>query len=273
MRRILIGITILMCFMMNDALAGSPFGDGGFPRPECVEFEGDLLGENCQENQCTQQDLDEKEPDCACASAEELEKLIAVHEANINTIAFSITALKQTSAGLTAAMNGVSSRVENFEYEIGGRCLLAGIEGYGVGKLLTTYRAACGHVGFAAQCKAAGFTNKEIAKYLVTKKSIEKATEGLIITSLTLIAKHGLPGEQKPWYYNIPLVGGWCGAYSASKAVFTAPQVLDELGRNRARVTREIIKLNRMLREEQEAIQALKKQIADACNDPAPMFP
>ena len=138
MRTMLICIYITsMFFTMNVALAGSPFGGSGAPSPECAAYENDPFGFACQEEQCTQQDIDLQEPECECATAEELEKVIAIHESNIETLAFSISVLRRASAGYTAAMNDISSRVEWFEYEVAGRCALSGLEAYGAGRALT----------------------------------------------------------------------------------------------------------------------------------------
>ena len=127
-----------------------------------------------------------------------------------------------------------------------------------------------GHTCLMIACYKGHF---KIAKYLIDKISVKEATKDLLITSVALLSRYHLPEEKKPWYYNIPIVGGWCSAYDSSTVVFTAPEVLDELGRNKVRVMREISKLERMLEKEKEAIKALREQIAEACDDPAPIFP
>ena len=222
---------------------------------------------------CTQEDIDAKEPDCECATAQELEKVIAVHQENIETFNESITALRGTLAALNAAIDEIMSHVDGFEYEVGGRCLLAGVEAYGAGKILTTFKSTCGHLGYAAQCKAAGFTTAEVAKYLVTKKAVQGTTEGLIISAITAIGNHGIPQGPKPWSYKIPIVGGWCAAYDSSSVVFSSPEAIDALGRNAARVMREIGRLRALIKVEEEAIAELRRQIAEACDGGATTGP
>ncbi len=164
-------------------------------------------------------------------------------------------------AELTAAEQKLLGVTDNFTLKLAGTCTVAALEAVAVGKLLGTAKGACSAGTFAYQCSRVGFTSKEITTYVARNKEVQAAVAAIALQSAAVTAKSSTPGSTGVVSY-IPIVGQVCKAYNWGNQIFTAPDVIAEIGRSKAQIMREQGKVDALIRETDRLIQETQDKLS-----------
>ncbi len=224
--------------------------------------------------ECTVEDVEEKELECECDSKREAHDFVVkTFNSNIRELRTMIALLDDARRRLDRAEHELLGTTDKYVAKIAGRCALAGIEGAVVGKGINLTRAACADGVFGAQCLAAGFTVKEVTKYVATSNAAKASVHALLSGTLKITAEVA-KDEDTGWIRFIPVVGEWCSANKWSKKVFSAPDLIREIGNQKIRVMRKKHELLGDIRRIEEMIREANDNLREeGCSDVGPMVP
>lgn len=164
-------------------------------------------------------------------------------------------------AELDAAEKKLLGVTDNFTLKLAGTCTVAALEAMAVGKLLGTAKGACSAGTFAYQCSRVGFTSKEITTYLARNKEVQGAVAAIALQTAAVTAKSNTPGSSGVVSY-IPIVGQVCKAYNWGTQIFTAPDVIAEIGRSKAQIMREQGKVDALIRDTDRLIKETQDKLS-----------
>ena len=165
---------------------------------------------------------------------------------------------------LDAAEHELVHAGDSFEIQMVARCTVAALEAVAVAKTVTAVRALCTEGVFVAQCAAVGLTTKEITQYVVKTTAVRSAAIAVTTQSAAIIAKSRI-GTSPGWTRPIPIVGSVCDAYNYSNRVFTAPQLIAELGNQKAAIQRLKGQIAALIREQQAKLKAADDERKGKC--------
>jgi len=195
------------------------------------------------------------EPSCNCQTAENAYRAVA------DVINGNIMVLNGTKAQLSAQwqqLDQVERELvhagDNFEIQMVSRCTIAALEAVAVGKAFTTLKAACATGSWAAQCAIAGVSTKEVMQYLAKSEAIQAAAITIFTQSANIIAKQNT-SSTPGWMKVIPIVGSACNAYDYSNKIFTAPEAIAEIGRQKAAISRLKAQIDGLIAQQQQALR------------------
>ncbi len=164
-------------------------------------------------------------------------------------------------AELDAAEKRLLGVTDHFTLKLAGTCTVAALEAVAVGKLLGTAKGACSVGGFAYECSRVGFTTKEITTYVARNKEVQAAVAAIALQSAAVTAKSNTPGSAGVVSY-IPIVGQICKAYDWGTQIFSAPDLIAEIGRSKAQIMREQGKVDALIRDTDRLIQETQDKLS-----------
>ena len=212
--------------------------------------------------ECTEAALVVKQHECECESKREAHAfVIKTLNENHRELKRLMDMLGESLHQLNDAERELLGASDYYVAKILGECTVAGLEAAALGKSIQVGKAACAEGVFGAQCLAAGFTVKEVTKYLATNKAVRAGVFELVKGSLEIAVE--VAGEDDPRFVKVvPVLNRWCKSFDWSKKIFGAPDMIRLIGNQRIEVMKkrnelrvEMRKIERMIREANDQLR------------------
>ena len=212
--------------------------------------------------ECSEAELVAKQHDCECESKREAHAfVIKTLNENHKELKALMDVLGESMNQLNAAERDLLGASDYYAAKILGQCTVAGLEAAALGKSIHVGKAACAEGVFGAQCIAAGFTVKEVTKYMATNKAVRAGVFELVKGSLEIAAE--VAGDDDPGVVKvIPLLNRWCESFDWSTKVFGARDMIRLIGNQKIEVMKkrnelrvEMRKIERMIREANDQLR------------------
>ena len=169
--------------------------------------------------------------------------------------------LASQSAAITTQINALLHSSDNFLFRTFGLCVKNALEARTLALGASSMRAACAQGNFGWQCIAQGAaTPKEVMTYLAQNKDVQNAVMAITTQTATFVVKSSQPGKQ-PATYSLPVIGNTCAAYNWSDQIFSAPQLIENLGVSQRNLQKASYKIKKLMDENNKKIQAVQAEL------------
>ena len=175
--------------------------------------------------------------------------------------------LRTVSQQLTNNMAAIDKEIarllgttDNFTLRLVSACAKNALEARTLGINVNKVGAACAQGAFGYRCVVEGAaTAKEVTKYLWQNKEVRAAL--LTVTQQTATFAWKTAQGQEPWHYHLPIWGNACRANIWGKEIFSAADLIEELGMSRRNLQRANFQIMQLIQANDLKIKAVQAEL------------